>query len=415
MAMERAVKLLEEYADATIQTGTVVYDKTDKSEKKIDITANDINSLLGTKLTAPDAIDVFRRLNFVSSLAGDVITVSVPTRRMDISIKEDLIEEVGRIYGVDNIEGKLPVSPIKLGYVDKTDREIRNKMVSLGLNETLSYILINDKNVHQYTNDKFEELRLLDPMTEERNALRYSLIPSLYKIYEYNKSRYIKDVCLFEIGKGFWKKEEQYGEDKKICALMTGEYYLGIDNKKNVDFYVIKGVAEEVLDYLGYGNRYSFVLPKETLKEFHPGQVAEINVNGEVVGVVGRIHPEISKEPVFVLEINLDKLLAKKVGKMKFKDISIYPTVNKDIAVILDKDITSDEISKVIKKAAGSLLVSSKLFDVYTNPILGNKKSVAYSLTFGSNSKTLTDEEINPIVEKVIESLEKNFGAELRK
>ena len=100
---------------------------------------------------------------------------------------------------------------------------------------------------------------------------------------------------------------------------------------------------------------------------------------------------------------------------MKFKDISIYPTVNKDIAVILDKDITSDEISKVIKKAAGSLLVSSKLFDVYTNPILGNKKSVAYSLTFGSNSKTLTDEEINPIVEKVIESLEKNFGAELRK
>ena len=196
---------------------------------------------------------------------------------------------------------------------------------------------------------------------------------------------------------------------------MTGEYYLGIDNKKNVDFYIIKGIAEEVLDYLGYGNRYSFVLPKESLKEFHPGQVAEINVNGEVIGVVGRIHPEISKEPVFALEINLDKLLAKKVGKMKFKDISIYPTVNKDIAVILDKDITSDEISKVIKKSAGSLLVSSKLFDVYTNPILGNKKSVAYSLTFGSNSKTLTDEEINPIVEKVIEALEKNFKAELRK
>ncbi len=415
MAMERAVKLLEEYAGATIQTGKVVYEKIDKTEKKIDITAKDINSLLGTELSSSDAIDVFRRLNFETSLDGDVITVTVPTRRIDISIKEDFIEEVGRIYGVDNIQGKLPVAPIKLGRVDKTDREIRNKMVSLGLNETLSYILINDKNVHQYTNDKFEELRLSDPMTEERNTLRYSLIPSLYKIYEYNKARYIKDVCLFEIGKGFWKKEEQYGEDKKLCALMTGEYYLGIDNKKNVDFYVIKGVAEEVLDYLGYGNRYSFVLPKETLKEFHPGQVAEINVNGEVVGVIGRIHPEIAKEPVFVLEINLDKLLAKKVGKMKFKDISIYPTVNKDIAVILDKDITSDEISKVIKKAAGSLLVSQKLFDVYINPVLGNKKSVAYSLTFGSNSKTLTDEEINPLVEKVIDALEKNFKAELRK
>ena len=417
MAIERAVKLLEEYANAEIQTGTVIYDKTDKTEKKIDITAKDINNLLGTNLSVADARDVFRRLNFEVSLDGngEKITVSVPTRRIDISIKEDLIEEVGRIYGVDNIEGKLPVSPIKLGYVDKTDREIRNKMVSLGLNETLSYILINDKNVHEYTNDKFEELRLSDPMTEERNTLRYSLIPSLFKIYEYNKARYIKDVCLFEIGKGFWKKEEIYGEDKKLCSLMTGEYYLGIDNKKNVDFYIIKGVAEEVLDYLGYGNRYSFVLPKETLKEFHPGQVAEINVNGEIVGVIGRIHPEIAKDPVFVLEINLDKLLAKKVGKMKFKDISIYPTVNKDIAVIIDKNITSDEISKVIKKAAGSLLVNQKLFDVYTNPILGDKKSVAYALTFGSKERTLTDEEINITINKIVSELEKELKAELRK
>ncbi len=417
MAIERAVKLLEEYANAEIQTGTVIYDKTDKTEKKIDITAKDINNLLGTNLSVADARDVFRRLNFEVSLDGngEKITVSVPTRRIDISIKEDLIEEVGRIYGVDNIEGKLPVSPIKLGYVDKTDREIRNKMVSLGLNETLSYILINDKNVHEYTNDKFEELRLSDPMTEERNTLRYSLIPSLFKIYEYNKAHYIKDVCLFEIGKGFWKKEEIYGEDKKLCSLMTGEYYLGIDNKKNVDFYIIKGVSEEVLDYLGYGNRYSFVLPKETLKEFHPGQVAEINVNGEIVGVIGRIHPEIAKDPVFVLEINLDKLLAKKVGKMKFKDISIYPTVNKDIAVIIDKNITSDEISKVIKKAAGSLLVNQKLFDVYTNPILGDKKSVAYALTFGSKERTLTDEEINITINKIVSELEKELKAELRK
>ena len=167
-------------------------------------------------------------------------------------------------------------------------------MISLGLNETLSYILINDKDVHKYTNDSFEELKLLDPMTEERNTLRYSIIPSLYKIYEYNKAHYTKDVCIYEIGKGFWKKGEEVGENKKLGALMTGEYYLGLNNTKAVDFYIIKGVAEEVLDYLGYANRYSFVMPKENLKEFHPGQVAEINVNGEVVGVIGRIHPEIS-------------------------------------------------------------------------------------------------------------------------
>ncbi len=409
MAMERAVKLLEEYADATIQTGTVVYDKSDKTDKKVDITTKDINDLLGTNISKQEVLEVFRKLGFESSINGETITVTVPTRRLDISIKEDLIEEVGRIYGVDNIVGRLPVVPMKMGSVNKTDREIRNKMISLGLNETLSYILINDKEVHKYTKDSFEELKLMDPMTEERNTLRYSLIPSLYKIYEYNKSHYMKDVCIFEIGKGFWKKEETYGEDKKLCTLMTGDYYLGINNKKQVDFYIIKGIVEEILNYLGYENRYSFVLPKQEIKEFHPGQVAEINVNGEIMGVIGRIHPEISKDSVYVFEINLEKLLAKKVSKMKFRDISIYPTIKKDIAII------ADEISKVIKKAGGNLLVNHEIFDIYTNAILGDKKSIAYSLIFGSNTKTLTDEEVNPIVEKIIENLENNLKVELRK
>ena len=415
MAMERAVKLLEEYADAEIQTGMIVYDETDKTEKEIEIKVKDINDLLGTSVTEKDVLEVFEKLGFVSQVSGDVITVVVPTRRIDISIKEDLIEEVGRIYGVDNIVGKLPIIPMKMGKVNKTEREIRNKMISLGLNETLSYILINEKEVHKYTYDEFEELRLLDPMTEERNVLRYSMIPSLYKIYEYNKAHYTKDVNIFELGKGFGKKEDEYHEELKLCALMTGEYYLGIGNKKNVDFYIIKGVVEEVLDYLGYGNRYSFVLPKGNLKEFHPGQVAEINVNGEIVGVIGRIHPEISKESVYVFEINLNKLLAKKVGKMKFKEISIYPSIKKDIAVILDKNITADEISKVIKKAGGNLLVNQEMFDLYTSEALGDKKSVAYSLTFASSSKTLTDEEVNPVMEKIVEALEKNLKAELRK
>ena len=415
MAIERAVKLLEEYAGAKIQTGTVVYDKTDKTEKEIDITAKDINMLLGTNIKLEDILNVFSRLGFRYSLNDEVIKVNVPIRRLDISIKEDLIEEVGRIYGVDNIVGKLPVVPMKIGSVDKTEREIRNKMISLGLNETLSYILINDKEVHKYVSDEFEELRLLDPMTEDRNTLRYSLIPSLYKIYEYNKAHYIKDVSIFEIGIGFWKKGEEYGEDSKLCALMTGEYCLGINNKKDVDFFIIKGVVEEILDYLGYANRYSFVLPKKGIKEFHPGQVAEINVNGEILGIIGRIHPEISREPVYVFEINLDKLLAKKVSKMKFKEISIYPNIKKDIAIMIDKNITADEISKVIKKAGGNLLVKYEMFDVYTNATLGNKKSVAYSLTFGSNTKTLTDDEVNPILEKIIENLEKTLKAELRK
>ncbi len=236
-------------------------------KKKIEITFKNINDVLGTTIPNEEILNVFRKLGFTYKVNGETIKVTVPTRRLDISIKEDLIEEVSRIYGVDNIEGKLPIVPMRKGSYDKTQREIRNKMISLGLKETLTYVLINDKEVNGYTLDEFEPLKLLDPITEDRNTLRYSMIPSLYKVYEYNKAReQKKDVSIFEIGKGFYKKGEAYGEHTKLCALMSGKHSTGLNNNKTVDFYVIKGIAEEVLDYLGYSGRYSFMkqeMPKK--------------------------------------------------------------------------------------------------------------------------------------------------------
>ena len=308
----------------------------------------------------------------------------------------------------------MPTVPMKKGSVDTTTREIRNKMISLGLNETLSYILVREDEATMFTTDIFESVKLLAPITEERSTLRYSVLSSLLKIYEYNKARNEKDVAIFEIGKGFYKKEE-YGEDNKLAVLMSGKYYLGLDNKKNVDFYVIKGVAEEVLDYLGYNGRYSFVMPKQIPNQMHPGQTAEISVNNDVVGMVGKLHPAVGKEDVYVLEINLDKLLAKKTGKMKFKEISKYPTINKDLAILVDKSISSEEIAKLIKKTAGSLLTNIEVFDVYEGKnIAENKRSIAYSLSFGKQDRTLTDEEVNDIMNKVIASLQNKIGAELR-
>ena len=343
MAIERAAKLLEEYASGTVVTGKVVYDKTDVKEKEIEITFKNICDVLGMKIPNEEILEVFRKLGFKYNVKGETITVTVPTRRLDISIKEDLIEEVGRIYGLDNIEGKLPTVPMKQGSIDKLEREIRNKMISLGLNETLSYVLVREDEADMFTTDEFEKVKLLAPITEERSTLRYSVITSLYKIYEYNKARNEKDIAVFEIGKGFYKKEE-YDEDKKLAVLMSGKYLLGIEGKKNVDFYVIKGVAEEILDYLGYANRYSFVQPKKLPSQMHPGQTADISVNNDIVGMVGKLHPSITKDDVYVLEINLDKLLAKKTGSMKFKEISKYPSISKDLAIVVDKKISADEI-----------------------------------------------------------------------
>ena len=432
MALERAAKLLEEYASGEVVGGIAKYDKENLKNREIEISFKNINDVLGMNIAKKDVLDVFRRLKFEVYIDGkksefkeqekdletiEKITVSVPRRRGDISIKEDLIEEVGRIYGVDNIVGRLPEMPMKAGSYDKVTRGIRNKMVDLGLNETLSYILVNDKEAKYFTKDDTELVSLLDPMTEERNTLRHSILPSLLKIYEYNKARSNKDVSIFEIGKAFYKKGEEYGETNKIAALMTGDYYLGIGSKKQVDFYVIKGIVEELLDYLGYGNRYSFVIKEDKMpEEVHPGQTALISVNNDIVGLVGRVHPALEKEAVYVLEIDLDKLLDKKVGKMKYKEISKFPSVKKDLAVVVDKNVTAEEIAVLIKKAGGSSLSKIEAFDVYTGKgIDENKKSIAYSLTFEKMDRTLTDEEISQSMEKIVEMLNKKIGAELRK
>ena len=416
MAIERACTLLEKYANATISKGTCVYDKTEKEDKKIDITLEKINNLLGSNISLEEVLNIFRRLGFKTESKQNSITVFVPRRRIDIEIQEDLIEEVGRIYGVNNIEAKLPVVPTIPGNYDKRIRNLRNKIISLGLNETLSYILLNEKEVNKFTKDIFEPIKLLDPMSEDRNTLRYSMIPSLLKIYEYNAAHENKDVSIFEIGKGFYKHGEEYGEDEKLCILMSGEFFKGIDNRKQVDFYILKGIVEEILDSLGYENRYSFVKPKDIPEEFHPGQTADIIVNGKKYGIMGLLHPEVTENKVFVCEINLSKLFELKTGKMKYKEISKFPGSKKDLSIVVDKNIESLNIAKVMKKAGGNNLTSVEAFDVYEGKgIEEGKKSLAFSLTFGSQDKTLTDEEINPAIEKIIQAVEKEFKAELRK
>ena len=416
MAIERACNMLEKYAEGTTCKGIVSYDDTSREEKKIDITCENINNILGTNISKEEILDVFRKLDFkTENKVNDLITVSVPTRRIDISIKEDLIEEVGRIYGVDKVEGKQMTLPVKKGSFDRTSREIRNKMVNLGLNETLSYSLVSKELSTMFTNKERESIKILSPLTEERSYLRQSLITSLYKIYEYNKSYNIDDIALFELAKTFYKAgEEDYREENKLASLLVGEYDLGLQTKK-VDFYIIKGIAEELLDYLGYEGRYSFVQDEKIPQDMHPGKSALISVNNDIVGLIGRVSPAVCKDEVYVMEINLDKLLEKKVGKMKYKEISKFPTVKKDIAIIVDEEISALELQKVIKNSGGKLLQNVKIFDLYKGKgIPENKKSIAFSIELGDSTKTLTDEIINETMNKITENLKNKCKAELR-
>ena len=413
MAIERSAKLLCELAGGAASDKLLEYNTLEIKDKVIDINVNEINNLLGLNIPHDEIVDIFKRLGFMVNGDKNNLQVVVPTRRLDITIKEDLIEEVSRIYGLSKVVGKQPCLEIKKGSYDSWTRAIRQKMASLGLNETLSYTLIPNSESHKYTLDEYEEINVQDPMTDDRRTLRYSLIPSLYAIFEYNDKRNNHDVSIFEIGKGFSKRDGQYFEQNKLAVLMSGNISNGLYEEK-VDFYHIKGVLENLFNSLGYANRYT-LNTSNLPREYHPFSSASIDLNGNLVGYIGKIHPNETKKDVYILELDLDKIKDVKPTKMQFKEISKYPSVIKDIAFIVQEDVTNEELVKAIKQFGGKHLIEVSLFDVYRGESIDcDKKSMAYNLTFQNQDKTLTDEEVMELFERIINGVTKKFKCSLR-
>lgn len=412
MAIERSCNLLEKYAEAEIVGGLVEQKDLTIEDSVIDITIDKIESVLGIAISKEEVISIFERLGFTVLDTASSLRVTVPTRRLDIKIVEDLIEEVGRIHGMDKIEGKMPILSVIKGHYDYTKRSIKHKLADLGLNETMSYTLIPQGKVNMFNINPITPIHLNDPMSEDRNTLRYSLLYSLLEIYNYNKARNNSNISIFEMGKGFYKENDEYKEDLKLAVLMSGDYKLAINNEK-VDFYYLKGIMEELLYFLGYGNRYSLLVKESIPKELHPGQSAIINVDGQDLGIIGKLHPLVHKDDIYVMELNLTQLLKTKTRKMNYKEISKFPSVVKDVAFIIDNHKTSAEIEKVIKQAGGKMLEKINVFDIYPN-IEEGKKSIAYKLTFSNPNKTLSDEEVMEVFEKIIKEVEAKTKSKLR-
>lgn len=413
MAMERSCALLEKYADAEIVGGMLIHDTIDKDEKVIEVRYEKVNKVLGIEIPKDEIVSILKALGFKTLEKEDIVIVTVPTRRLDIKIEEDLIEEIGRIYGIDKIQGKLPELPLKLGKYNKVKREIKNKLASLGLNETLTYSLIPQSEVHKFTTDTFEEIMLADPMSEDRNTLRYSLLYSLKEVFEYNNARNNSDISIFEIGKSFYKENNEYKEKLNLAVLLSGNYYLDI-KKTKVDFYILKGIVEELLDYLGFNGRYSFITGNVP-SELHPGVSALINIQGNNIGIIGKLHPNVTKKDIFVFEIDLDKLLSLHPSKMTYKDISKYPSIIKDVAFVVNKNVLNGDITTLIKKAGGRMLNQIEVFDVYTGEnVKENEKSIAYTLTFKDDTKTLSDEEVMQVFNKIINDVTSKLNCTVR-
>ena len=407
-ALNKAVYLLQEYASGIPLKELYGFNNVNTSDKEIVISRSKTNQVLGMNIETKDIKEVFEKLNFKYELDNDQFKVYVPTRRLDITIEEDLIEEVGRIYGYDNMKGTLPKTITKVGtYNDKYRyiKSIHNKLRSLGLNQIITYSLQNDTEYNKYSLENHSIIKLLQPMTDDRNSLRYSLIPSMLKTIEYNLYRNNKDLSFYEIGKSYYK-EETYIEENKLCIGMIGKYLTNDWQKISVNsnFYLLKGIIECLLDYLGFNNRYKFI-NEEVPKELHPGKSSKIYIDNIYIGYIGTINPNITKEDIYVSEISIDILMSLKIRKIKYKEISKYPYIVKDLSFIFDKSVISMDVVNTIKRS-NKVIDNVEVFDLYKGDNLKeNTISLGFKITFMDSNKTLTDEEVNIYFNKVIDDV----------
>ena len=413
-ALDASTYLLQKYADGEVVSGIKGFNDKDLLNKEITVTTLQINNVLGMKISTLEIGNIFIRLGFTYKEKDDKFVVSIPTRRLDINIKEDLIEEVGRIYGYNNMAGTLPISEVKKGTLlpfYKYIKNIKSRLSELGLNEVITYSLTSNKDIKLFTNEDFNAIRLTSPLNEDRSIMRYSLIPSLIEVSNYNIARGIKDINIYEYSKVYYKDDE-YKEINKLSFLMTGNY---IDNSWNgklkVDFYLIKGVLENIFDYLGLLNRYKLMVDNIP-GEYHPGMSAKIIIDDIIIGNIGRVHPNINKNEIYACELDLDKMYDIHIKNIKYKEIIKYPSIIKDVAFILDNNINSIDIIKQITKKGGKIVSSVDVFDVFK--MQNGKKSLAFKIIFNDLSKTLTDEEVNKSLNNIIDTITKDFNAILR-
>lgn len=419
--LERCANLLVELADGQEVYKSVTTDLK-VNDRYVKVTTSKVNGLLGTSITTDEIKSIFSSLKFQYTIDGEEFMVKVPTYRNDITLAADLIEEVARMYGYDKIPSTLPEMSMTVGRrtdVQAKKHLIRNLLKDQGLHETLTYSLtspamVNDFNIF-HTSDT---VKLAMPLGEERSVTRKSIIGSLLQVINYNQSHNIKDVNIFELSTTYSKDIELQNLAIACCGEYNGLPFKQISYK--ADYYLVKGFVETIFKNLGIEeSRYKLIQAKQDDKNYHPGRTAYIMIGKEIVGVVGNIHPLMEKKydvkDVYVVELNLTTLLNMKTSKIKFTEIPMYPSVSRDIALVMDQDIPTYDVCRKIIQASKQLVKETKIFDVYVGEhIETGKKSVAINLIFQDPKGTLEETTVNNSMDKILAAVEKDFGAVLR-
>ncbi|WP_223067852.1 phenylalanine--tRNA ligase subunit beta [Paenibacillus caui] len=433
-ALDRAAALIASLAGATVHQGIVQSGEAAAEPLVIPLSLTKLNAFLGTSISSLEVKTIFARLHFeCGDMPDNTLAVRVPSRRGDITRDVDLIEEVARLYGYDKIPVTAIEGPTTQGGYTRPQllrREIRSMLTKGGLQEVISYSFANREAEEMFPvlKENRHSVKLAMPMSEDRSVLRASLIPQLMDVAVFNRNRKQDNLALFELGSVFQSEEEMLTVQPKelsvLGILLTGlrqdkQWNL---NPEKVDFYDLKGAVETVIRYLGLEELVSYEADRPA--GFHPGRSAsimlEVNKEKKRIGVMGQIHPDLQRakelEDTYVAELMLEPLFAAYAKPIEYRDLPRFPAVQRDIAIVVDRDVTAASLIKTIAESAGELLEDVHVFDVFTGSKLGEgKKSVALSLVYRHMERTLTDEEISEVHGRAVAALEQTFGAELRK
>ncbi|WP_339060002.1 phenylalanine--tRNA ligase subunit beta [Tepidibacillus marianensis] len=425
-AVNRAASLLEELSGGTVE-GDIYEAKITISEKiHIHVRTHWVNKVLGTQISNAEMKHIFERLQFSAAEIEDGFMVTVPTRRQDITQEVDLIEEIARIYGYDEIPTTMPSGRYSQGGLkpsQKLRRSIKNQLEAMGLQEVITYTFTSEQQLklNQGLADGTKPIALALPMSEERQFLRTDLLPHLLEVAEYNANRNQSNIRIYEIGTVFTTDELQITtlpkEKQVLAGIVTGQVPTHWQNSNETyDFYYVKGIVEQILSGLGITD---IQVEHIMIKGYHPGRTAVFKKDERILGYVGEIHPEVQQQydlqRIYGFELDLSVLFTLANTHIEYHPLPKYPAIQRDLAVVISKDITAQYLMNIIQTTAGTWLESVTLFDIYMSEKLGeDKKSMAFSLVYRNPERTLTDDEIATMQERVIQALRENASAELR-
>ncbi|EGQ22415.1 phenylalanyl-tRNA synthetase beta subunit [Sporosarcina newyorkensis 2681] len=423
-AAERAAQLMAELAGGEVLEGSVQFDELDKTAERIILSPDYVNNRLGMKIPMDEMKSIMDRLQIPTEAINGQLVMDIPTRRQDLRIKEDIIEEIARLYGYDEIPKTLPVvesTPGGLTPYQAKRRIVRRFLEAAGLSQALTYSLASPKDAQAFALETAPVTELLMPMSEERSVLRQSLIPHLLDAATYNTARRNESVALYETGSVFLGIEEDGlpKEVEHVAAVLTGKWvhHAWQGETKKVDFFVMKGIVEGLFEQLGLLERIQFT--KATVEGMHPGRTATVWLGDQAVGMLGQVHPTVQNQrdlqETYVMEMNLRVIMETAAEELFYEPVPRYPSISRDIALVVDRDTSAANLQAIILQAGGKLLKTVQLFDLYEGKnVEEGKKSLAFSLTYFDPERTLTDEEVVNAHKKVLDALTVQANAQLR-